>query len=743
MERRRREQQEKEEHEARIKKERQIREVELCRLHCERSTALLTLCTSSVASWAIQQWQLKKFYWCMRCDGLPDPGHLPQLNAYRYRWIENSQNTEPCMERLLSRAPEFNQVLHDLNDLLENTHDIPINQVQQLCQMQRELSKLLNQEIEAAVKSVLSDVERHLLPDETQLNVQTCSKLFTLALGTDTAKNSSLTLHDFPRLGVRLDLPQIVLTNAKPVVASFVWFKEGHYLEPPLINGVPSLPSILHPLTEDDPLYNLVPENMRAKQKEVPIDVDLVPVAQRGSPADDVKADILDLNSYLLVMGILELQLLQLPVQPRRFADWTVAYLEDGDAIKTYEFRAIFSESGAAREAEKAGKRGKNDDDDDPGDGKESNEELRKLISFKIKLPPTAFWLGCPRPVIYRKDSGTWKTKGVWDVRFFEEIGGPTVQFRLEEPAIVAFAQAKRLNLPLQGWTLVPSHMRSSIINSLVSKVPAEAAKGSNANETRGAGGGGAGGGGDEWSDEEGSDEEEGGGRGNGTAVVEEAADEPDEIEYDPEARSITLTLNGAIVSLDIEIQEHQVLLRRVRTSVIVNVQDLTNRAMNPFELIKSLRRRGLEISPSHEVSSAVEELAKNKSRAVENHLYRCLAILAASEKFSFLHSRWNQMAGDENFVLQYQKLENETMSPPALAQVSLDRTRLLPYNESSLSLEQENVKDVEPQFYADLLNALFESSPIELRNQILDPSPAFVDTIYTMLAATRPASTA
>lgn len=103
-------------------------------------------------------------------------------------------------------------------------------------------------------------------------------------------------------------------------------------------------------------------------------------------------------------------------------------------------------------------------------------------------------------------------------------------------------------------------------------------------------------------------------------------------------------------------------LLRRVRTSVIVNVQDLTNRAMTPFELIKSLRRRGLEISPSQQVSSTVEELTKNKSRAVENHLYRCLAILAASEKFSFLHSRWNQMAGDENFVVQYQKLEKETM---------------------------------------------------------------------------------
>jgi hypothetical protein len=37
--------------------------------------------------------------------------------------------------------------------------------------------------------------------------------------------------------------------------------------------------------------------------------------------------------------------------------------------------------------------------------------------------------------------------------------------------------------------------------------------------------------------------------------------------------------------------------------------------------------------------------------------------------------------------------------SAPALAQVSFDRTRLLSYNESSLSLEQqENVKEAEPQ---------------------------------------------
>lgn len=136
----------------------------------------------------------------MRCDGLPDPTHLPQLNAYRYRWIENSSASEPSVERLLSRAPELFQVLHDLNELLENTHDITPKKVQQLCQVwheyrrtyftrnestmseflsshqiRMELSKLLSQEIDYTVKSVLSDVDRHILPDESQLNVQVCT----------------------------------------------------------------------------------------------------------------------------------------------------------------------------------------------------------------------------------------------------------------------------------------------------------------------------------------------------------------------------------------------------------------------------------------------------------------------------------------------------------------------------------------------------------------------------------------
>ena len=59
--------------------------------------------------------------------------------------------------------------------------------------------------------------------------------------------------------------------------------------------------------------------------------------------------------------------------------------MEDGDAIKNFEFKASFSGATAAKETADTKNKGKNDDDDENNDGKEMNEELKKLISIKIK----------------------------------------------------------------------------------------------------------------------------------------------------------------------------------------------------------------------------------------------------------------------------------------------------------------------------------------------------------------------
>lgn len=83
------------------------------------------------------------------------------------------------------------------------------------------------------------------------------------------------------------------------------------------------------------------------------------------------------------------------------------------------------------------------------------------LVCFR--LASWAIWMS-PRPVRYLKE-GTWTTKGVWNVQFHGEITGPWLSFCLEEPSVVGLAQARRINLPLQGWSLYPSQLRRTMLN--------------------------------------------------------------------------------------------------------------------------------------------------------------------------------------------------------------------------------------------------------------------------------------
>ena len=100
-------------------------------------------------------------------------------------------------------------------------------------------------------------------------------------------------------------------------------------------------------------------------------------------------------------------------------------------------------------------------------------------------------------------------------------------------------------------------------------------------------------------------------------------------------------------------------MLRKVRTIISVKLQDILGVPMTPFDLIKVLRNRGLELSPSELVRSQMAEMTA-KNTAVERHLYRCMAIVATSLKFSFLSSRFNLQAGADKCLFQYQMLQDD-----------------------------------------------------------------------------------
>jgi hypothetical protein len=133
--------------------------------------------------------------------------------------------------------------------------------------MRQSLALLMRQEIDAGIGSVINDVTDHLVPEEAFLHLQVAAHskfvirvfkvetieihqistpLFSLALGSDTSKNSTQTKYDFTQLGVKVELPRAVFTMTdRPLVVSFVWLQGSNHLDPPALNGEQQLPSLI------------------------------------------------------------------------------------------------------------------------------------------------------------------------------------------------------------------------------------------------------------------------------------------------------------------------------------------------------------------------------------------------------------------------------------------------------------------------------------------------------------------
>ena len=105
------------------------------------------------------------------------------------------------------------------------------------------------------------------------------------------------------------------------------------------------------------------------------------------------------------------------------------------------------------------------------------SDDDKALSNCVNRLPNSVFWIS-PTPVRYVIEDGQvkWTTRGLWEVKFHEEAGGPSIRFCLEEPSLVALSQLKKVNLPLQGWTLFPTHVRRSVFSFSKEKTTTETA---------------------------------------------------------------------------------------------------------------------------------------------------------------------------------------------------------------------------------------------------------------------------
>ncbi|XP_047487265.1 dynein axonemal intermediate chain 7 homolog [Penaeus chinensis] len=202
-------------------------------------------------------------------------------------------------------------------------------------------------------------------------------------------------------------------------------------------------------------------------------------------------------------------------------------------------------------------------------------------------------------------------------------------------------------------------------------------------------------------------------------------------------ASSVTLTLIAAVVVADFTItvkacpcvREGQVCLANLQDGARTALSHLYGKNMKPGALIKTLQFYGINLFPDRDSYCYIDGLP-TKHRPTEQHLYRCMALVAPAVHFAW--SRWNLLAGKTKLVFQMKTKKLLTDESQPLVLVTPQRTCVLECTEISQSFS--NNPEEPNKYYADLYQMVLGDLGSSVRQTVEAASPVFIHTIHSML---------
>ena len=199
----------------------------------------------------------------------------------------------------------------------------------------------------------------------------------------------------------------------------------------------------------------------------------------------------------------------------------------------------------------------------------------------------------------------------------------------------------------------------------------------------------------------------------------------------DPE---VTFTLTTAILALEFVIRAEEVTLTMLENANTSALQELVGVRYKPRTLLKLLRTGGVNIFPSADAFQYIDGV-QVKHHVTENHLYRCMALLCLSYRFSW--SRWNLMCGYKKFVLQLRYADIEK-GPNELLLITDQRAFMTGSTDVHQAFSEMENTEATRIFQPDLWS-LAVSRDGERVHAIVDTlDTAFIETVYFMLSQTR-----
>ncbi|KAG7153283.1 Axonemal 84 kDa protein-like [Homarus americanus] len=354
----------------------------------------------------------------MRCDGLPDPTSVPEMNRYLSLWRADLDTA--TLEGALAKT---HQVIH----------------------IWLELQEAQKEKLDQATYHQLLDLRPHLDHETMVYSFFTSSPLVSLALWSNTTRSPKNNCHEVKELGFTFTLPED-LVEAECVVR-VMRTEYDHYSKFAPTFNTPNVQETHATLLGAPPVL---------VKKYRP------PHFTETGPGE------LNLRRYRIQGGVYTIDLLEVPPQPRVLADCTITQVEEVCTVSRVHWVANYNPPAAP---EAAGQR-RRDPEAVEQEMRQLEKELQKLILITIKLPDSAFWFEPPQMVLWDERKRCWSNEYFHDVKYNEDQC--VMQVRTTRLGVMGLAMNRFANLPFQSWELKPQGGTAVSLTLIAAVVVAE-----------------------------------------------------------------------------------------------------------------------------------------------------------------------------------------------------------------------------------------------------------------------------
>nr|XP_026483526.1 protein CASC1-like [Vanessa tameamea] len=642
----------------------------------------------------------------LRCDGLPDPRVVTQMNTYIHLWREN----ETCDDNELNkRCQDVLPMLEMLEEFVANSRQYTALQAKSYNEVRIALREQLSNAIQLASFNVLRDLEKRFQWDSIKLacyhrefnglrlNLWVAVPLPTRKPKPVEPEREPVEL-SFPSMKVAVKLPKIIdgssvcVRAARSMIDLLSESSRSFALAGDMPNRYEDL--FIFNLKEHIATYKLKKEQdeirtkfykeIRDKIKEVEAFLKANPYTKNEKEKDELdnlnmaeppflpdprtfiaeenerafakylktcvtktRSGEMNLRKYRICSGVLNLDLLVTPPQAKKISGGIfLTTLQIPKRLQPMKYQVQYRAPSPPPPGVTR------TPEEIEAELKKVEAQYEKLALVCIDLPQDVMWTEPPVICQWQETRNLWTSNYVNDYKFNEDK--LTVQFRTGVLWPIGIAALRYGNMPYQGWDIRP----------------------------------------------------------------------------DPNSKGVIITVTGVCLTVTWICIANTVKLKWIANATTSALKQHFGKPYSVKRMVQIMREAACDMFPDFDAHNHIEGTSP-KEWVMERHLYHAMAFL--SRAYQFQWSRWNIASGSRNIILQLREsVDTKREAKFQLLHVTPQRATILKCIE--LSQEFDTEPAVGLKFYPDLFTLNMSYGSVDARRATFNMKYRLVETVFDLL---------